>query len=308
MPRYRPSCRRSASSSIASKPIWRRTPARGTPSPSSMAPRRCTSRCLLAGVEPGDEVLVPALTFVATTNAVAYCGAIPHFVDSEERTLGHGRRRRCGDHLRRIAETRDGGTINRATGRVHPRRSCRCTPSAIRSTSTRSLAVARDFDLARGRGCRRVARQPRYHGRHTGTFGSMGTLSFNGNKTVTTGGGGAILTNDAELARRAKHLTTTAKAAAPLGVSCTTRSASTTACPTSMPRSAAPSSSSCPVSSRRSADCTSATERPCADCGGTPHGGATGMPQQLLAADAAARRTPQLTSAIRFSRPPTRRA
>ena len=62
------------------------------------------------------------------------------------------------------------------------------------------LAVARDFRLATGRGCRGVPRQ-QLSGRHTGTFGLLGTLSFNGNKTITTGGGGAIVTDDAALAR-----------------------------------------------------------------------------------------------------------
>lgn len=165
---------------------------------------------LLAGVQRDDEVLVPALTFVATANAVVYCDAIPHFVDSEEDTLGLSPEA-LRDHLRGIAEIRDHQCINRATGRIiravvpmhafgHP------------VDIERVLAVARDFHL-------RVVEDAAeslgstVHGRHTGTFGSMGTLSFNGNKTVTTGGGGAIITNDSGLARRAKHLTTTAKVA-----------------------------------------------------------------------------------------------
>lgn len=162
----------------------------------------------LAGVKADDEVLVPALTFVATANAVTYCGAVPHFVDSEVRTLGMdaaGLR----DYLASHTEQRAGQCVNRATGR------------AIRALVPmhtfghpvdldRLLAVAHDFnvvvveDAAESLGSY-------YHGQHTGTFGLMGILSFNGNKTITTGGGGAILTNDAELARYAKHLTTTAK-------------------------------------------------------------------------------------------------
>lgn len=162
----------------------------------------------LAGVEPGDEVLVPTLTFVATANAVAYCGAIPHFVDSEERTLGMAAGA-LREHLAVASELRDGRCVNRTSGRViramvpmhafgHP-----ADIGAL-------LAVARDYrlqvveDAAESLGS--------YVGeRHTGTFGLMGTLSFNGNKTITTGGGGAILTNDVELGARAKHLTTTAK-------------------------------------------------------------------------------------------------
>jgi perosamine synthetase len=162
----------------------------------------------LAGVVPGDEVLVPALTFVATANAVTYCGAVPHLVDSEERTFGIDAAA-LHTYLNEIAELRDGRCINRRTGRViravvpmhvfgHP------------ADITAIVAVASAFNLivvedaAESLGSTVGAR-------HTGTFGAMGTISFNGNKTVTTGGGGAIITNDRELARRAKHLTTTAK-------------------------------------------------------------------------------------------------
>jgi perosamine synthetase len=162
----------------------------------------------LIGVKTNDEVLIPALTFVATANAVYYCGATPHFVDSEVRTLGvdAGKLR---DYLATCTEQHGQQCINRATGRV------------IRAVVPMHafghpvdldglLAVACDYnigvveDAAESLGSY-------YHGRHTGTFGRMGTLSFNGNKTITTGGGGAILTNDVELARHAKHLTTTAK-------------------------------------------------------------------------------------------------
>ncbi len=162
----------------------------------------------LAGVVSGDEVLIPSLTFVATANAVTYCGAIPHFVDSEERTLGldpHALR----DYLRSAAEIRSGLCVNRATGRV------------IRSLVPMhayghpidiegALGVAQDFHLALIEDAAESLGST-VRGRHTGTFGLMGTLSFNGNKTVTTGGGGAILSNDVALAARAKHLTTTAR-------------------------------------------------------------------------------------------------
>jgi perosamine synthetase len=162
----------------------------------------------LAGVQDGDEVLLPALTFVATPNAVVYCNATPHFVDSEEATLGVDATK-LRAYLRANSEQRDGHCVNRATGKViralvpmhtfgHP------------VDIDGMLAIARDFhivlieDAAESLGSY-------YDGRHTGTFGLMGTLSFNGNKTITTGGGGALLTNDAALARRAKHITTTAK-------------------------------------------------------------------------------------------------
>lgn len=162
----------------------------------------------LAGVEAGDEVLLPALTFIATANAVAYSQATPHFVDSEERSLGmaaHALR----DYLSSTTEIRGSRCINRSTGRVIRAMVPMHTfghPVDIEAL----LAVAHDFhlqlieDAAESLGSS-------VGGRHTGTFGLMGTLSFNGNKTITTGGGGAILTNDLELGARAKHLTTTAK-------------------------------------------------------------------------------------------------
>ena len=162
----------------------------------------------LAGVLPGDEVLIPALTFVATAAAVTYCGAMPHFVDSEERTLGVDPRA-LRDHLRKAAEIRNTQCVNRNTGRVIRALVPMHTfghPVDIEGV----LAVARDFHLTLVEDAAESLGST-FRGRHTGTFGLMGTLSFNGNKTITTGGGGAILVNDTELATRAKHLTTTAK-------------------------------------------------------------------------------------------------
>lgn len=162
----------------------------------------------LAGVEPGDEVLVPALSFVATANAVAYCGALAHFVDSEEGTLGIDAAA-LRAHLERIARREAGGCVNRASGR--PIRAVVPMHTFGHPVDLDGLlAVAGDFglvvveDAAESLGSL-------YGGRHTGTFGRLGTLSFNGNKTITTGGGGAILTDDPALAKHAKHLTTTAK-------------------------------------------------------------------------------------------------
>jgi perosamine synthetase len=162
----------------------------------------------LAQVGQNDEVLLPALTFVATANAVTYCGAVPHLGESEECTLGLNPRA-LREYLQTATEMRNGQCVNRASGRViralvpvhafgHP--------LDIEGV----LAVAHDFSLAL------VEDAAESLGsfvadRHTGTFGLMGVLSFNGNKTVTTGGGGAILTNDSALAARARHLTTTAK-------------------------------------------------------------------------------------------------
>jgi len=164
----------------------------------------------LAGVQTSDEVLVPAITFVATSNAVTYCNATPHFVDSEIGTLGIDVAK-LRDYLIGHTEQRSGQCINLATGRVIRALVPMHTfghPFDIDGL----LAISHDFnielveDAAESLGSY-------YCGQHTGTFGLLGTLSFNGNKTITTGGGGAILTNDAALAQRAKHLTTTAKLA-----------------------------------------------------------------------------------------------
>lgn len=162
----------------------------------------------LAGVQQGDEVLIPALTFIATANAVSYCGATPHFVDSEERTLGLAPAA-LRDYLSAITVMRDKQCINRNTGRVIRALVPMHTfghPVDIEGV----MAVAKDYHLALVEDAAESLGST-VNGRHTGTFGVMGTLSFNGNKTITTGGGGAILTNDEQLAKHAKHITTTAK-------------------------------------------------------------------------------------------------
>ncbi len=163
---------------------------------------------LLAGVKPGDEVLIPALSFVATANAVAHCGAIPHFIDSEFETLGidpHA----LSDYLKHCSLSGSEGLTNRLTGRriaavvpMHTYGHPVEMVSLLDTANRYDLPVVEDAAESLG---------SRYQGQHTGTFGLLGTLSFNGNKVITTGGGGAILTNDAELARQAKHWTTTAK-------------------------------------------------------------------------------------------------
>ncbi|EMS85312.1 LegC family aminotransferase [Leptospira noguchii] len=162
----------------------------------------------LAGVGQNDEVLIPSLTFVATANGVSYCGAVPHFVDSEESTLGMDPKS-LREYLSSITEIKERQCVNVLTGRViravvpmhtfgHP-----VDMDGI-------LSIGKDFhiniveDATESLGSY-------YQGRHTGTLGLLGTLSFNGNKTITTGGGGAILTNDPEIAKKAKHITTTAK-------------------------------------------------------------------------------------------------
>lgn len=163
---------------------------------------------LLAGVDAGDEVLVPTLTFVATANAVSYLRAVPHFVDCETASLGIDAAN-LDAYLRETAQIVDGVCTNRVTGAPikalvamhvfgHP-----CEVEALAGLARRwNLVLIEDAAESLG---------SYYRGRHTGNFGRVAALSFNGNKIVTTGGGGAVLTNDAELARRAKHLTTTAR-------------------------------------------------------------------------------------------------
>jgi perosamine synthetase len=163
---------------------------------------------LLAGVQPGDEVLLPALTFVATANAVAYCQATPHLVDSCLPSLGIDVDR-LEEHLQRIAKVTDLGVINKKTGK----RISAIMPvhvfghvggmAELRDLAARwRLKVVEDAAEALG---------SKLGDRHAGTLFGIGALSFNGNKIVTTGGGGALLFNDPELGERAKHLTTTAR-------------------------------------------------------------------------------------------------
>jgi perosamine synthetase len=163
---------------------------------------------LLAGVRPNDEVLIPSLTFVATANAVSYANAQPHFVDSEAISLGVDAAK-LDLYLRDIAKLERGVCFNRHTGAPiralvvmhvfgHP-----CDLDGLVEIARRwHLVLVEDAAESLG---------SYYHGRHTGTFGRLSALSFNGNKIITTGGGGAVVTNDAELGRRAKHLTTTAR-------------------------------------------------------------------------------------------------
>lgn len=163
---------------------------------------------VIAGVEQGEEVLLPALTFVATANAVVHAGAVPHFVDCHDQTLGLDPVA-LGLHLDRIAIRKNGVLVNRETGR----RLAAIVPMHTfgRPVDMDALAeVAAEWGLPIVEDAAE-ALGSRYKGRACGGLGMVAALSFNGNKIITTGGGGAIATDDAELARRAKHLTTTAK-------------------------------------------------------------------------------------------------
>ena len=162
----------------------------------------------VVGVGTDDEVLLPPLSFVATANAIAHLGAVPHFVDVEHNALGL-----CPDalaaRLEAVAERRLGSLVNKETGR----RIAAVLPVHVfgHPAEAESLrAVAEAWGLPMVEDAAEALASWR-HGTHCGLFGSVGTLSFNGNKLITTGGGGALLSNDASLANQARHLSTTAK-------------------------------------------------------------------------------------------------
>lgn len=163
---------------------------------------------MLVGVERDDEVITQALTFIATCNAISYIGAHPVFVDVDRSTMGMS-----PDALRNWlsahAELREGVCYNKQTGR----RIKACIPMHTFGHPVRIdeiVTICEEYhielveDAAESIGSY-------YKDQHTGTFGKVGAISFNGNKTITTGGGGMLLFNDEELAARAKHLTTQAK-------------------------------------------------------------------------------------------------
>jgi perosamine synthetase len=162
----------------------------------------------LAGVRQEEEVIVPTLTFVATANSVSFLEAIPHFVDSEDRTLGLSADA-LAERLDEIAERQGNGTFNVETGRriaavmpMHTFGHPVNLPGVLAVAEAWGIPVVEDATESLG---------TLYRNRHTGTFGRLAALSFNGNKIITTGGGGAILTDDEDLAKQARHLTTTAK-------------------------------------------------------------------------------------------------
>jgi perosamine synthetase len=163
---------------------------------------------LLAGVEKDDEVLVQSLTFIATANAISYCNATPHFVDVDKETLGLSPSLLKG-YLDEIAEMRDGRCFNKKTGK----RISACVPmhtfgfplyidELVALCDEYNIPVVEDAAESLG---------SYYKEKHTGAFGLLGVFSFNGNKIVTAGGGGCIITDDKSIAIKAKHLSTQAK-------------------------------------------------------------------------------------------------
>ena len=163
---------------------------------------------VLAGVRVQDEVLTQALTFVATCNAISYVGADPVFIDVDKDTLGMS-----PAFLRSFLEShavkKEGSVFNKSSGK----RIKACLPMHTFGLPCRiqeisdvchewGIPLVEDAAESLGSFCEK---------RHTGTFGLLGAISFNGNKIITTGGGGMLLTDDDLLAKRAKHITTTAK-------------------------------------------------------------------------------------------------
>lgn len=163
---------------------------------------------ILTGVSQNDEVITQPLTFIATANAISYCGAKPIFIDVEKETLGLSPDS-LSNFLNQYTEQKADGCYNR----ISKRRISSCIPmhtfghpcriDEIVSICTKhNIPVVEDAAESLG---------SFYCKKHTGTFGKIGVLSFNGNKIITTGGGGMLLFNDKDLATKAKHLTTQAK-------------------------------------------------------------------------------------------------
>lgn len=163
---------------------------------------------MLVGVEQGDEVITQPLTFIATANAISYAKAHPVFIDVDLDTMGLSPLK-MEEWLNQNAEVRDSGCYNKNT----KRRIRACVPmhtfghpihmdELVRLCEKFKIELVEDAAESIG---------SYYKGKHTGTFGKIGILSFNGNKTITTGGGGMLLFNDEKLGMHAKHLTTQAK-------------------------------------------------------------------------------------------------
>jgi len=164
--------------------------------------------CKVLKVDSNHEVLVPSMTFVGTVNAISYCNAIPHFVDIDEKNLGVDFKK-LDLYLSKILNVKKNYSINKKTNRIvkfiipvhlfgHPCNMDDC----IYVAKKYKLTIIEDAAESLG---------SFYKKRHVGTFGLAGIISFNGNKIITTGGGGAVLTNSKKLANKIYHLSTTAK-------------------------------------------------------------------------------------------------
>lgn len=163
---------------------------------------------MLVGVERDDEVLTQALTFIATCNALSYIGAHPVFIDVDRSTMGLSPDS-MKEWLVKNAEIRNGECFNKNTGR----RVKACVPMhtfghPVRIEEIADLCAEYHIELVEDAA---ESIGSKYKGKHTGTFGKVGAISFNGNKTITTGGGGMMLFQDEKLGKYAKHITTQAK-------------------------------------------------------------------------------------------------
>ena len=163
---------------------------------------------LISGVESGDEVISQPLTFVATCNAISYCNAAPVFIDVDKDTMGMSPVA-LESFLKTNTTVKNQQCVNKSTGNIikacipmhtfgHP-----CRIEEIQKICKEWHIILVE-DSAESLGSF-------YNNQHTGTFGELGVISFNGNKIITSGGGGCILTNNEDLAKKAKHITTTAK-------------------------------------------------------------------------------------------------
>lgn len=163
---------------------------------------------VVAGVQPGDEVLCPSISFVASANAIAHAGALPHFVAVSQTDMGV-EAEALEVYLQAKAEQKEGRLVNKATGRRisalmavhvlgHP-----CNSPALKALCER-YTIALVEDAAEAVGSYRA-------GQHVGHDGRAAVISFNGNKTITAGAGGVLLTNDTGFAERARHVSTQAK-------------------------------------------------------------------------------------------------
>ena len=166
----------------------------------------------IVGVQPGEEVIVPTLTFIAPVNAIAYNGATPVFMDADE--YYNIDAEKTIEFIRYETDFKDGFTYNKKTGKkisaiipVHVWGNAAWLDELSTLCKERSIAIVEDASESLGT----VYSKGIYSGRHSGTIGKLGCLSFNGNKIITTGGGGMILTDDQDLAEKAHYLTTQAK-------------------------------------------------------------------------------------------------
>jgi aminotransferase in exopolysaccharide biosynthesis len=163
---------------------------------------------LLADVQKDDEVITQPLTFIATCNAISYCGAKPVFVDVDLDTMGLSPKS-LQEFLESNCELQESRCINKTTGKTIKA----CVPMhtfghPCRIDEIQEICDAWHVELVEDAA---ESLGSYYKNKHTGTFGKLGAFSFNGNKIITSGGGGVIVTDDEALAKKAKHLTTTAK-------------------------------------------------------------------------------------------------